>query len=277
MNVREWKSTLHNVWKKGVESVTPTPTVSKFDEKRILTPQEFVKAGDYLVRAFPTWEWAGGAPRKRQAFLPHNKQYLVTRKVPVRKLQGYDGEDQMVEGDDDQDEGWMTPALPQTGVTESVPTMTAEEDIPVMTEEPEQEAEDEGALPSRVQASTSEGIVQRRKYDLYISYDLYYQVPRFWLVGFSEDNQPLPADEIFEDVTHEHVRNTVTSEAHPHENFRAMSIHPCRHASVMKKLGDRMVASGKEFTVEHYLVVFLKFITSIIPTIEYDYTMSGSL
>lgn len=223
------------------------------------------------------WFRAGGAPRKRQAFLPHNKQYLVTRKVPVRKLQGYDGEDQMVEGDDDQDEGWMTPALPQTGVTESVPTMTAEEDIPVMTEESEQEAEDEGALPSRVQASTSEGIVQRRKYDLYISYDLYYQVPRFWLVGFSEDNQPLPADEIFEDVTHEHVRNTVTSEAHPHENFRAMSIHPCRHASVMKKLGDRMVASGKEFTVEHYLVVFLKFITSIIPTIEYDYTMSGSL
>ena len=31
----------------------------------------------------------------------------------------------------------------------------------------------------------------RRTYDLYISYDKFYQVPRFWLVGFSEAHLPL--------------------------------------------------------------------------------------
>ena len=29
-----------------------------------------------------------------------------------------------------------------------------------------------------------------------ISYDKYYQVPRFWLVGYDEDRQPLKASQV---------------------------------------------------------------------------------
>lgn len=42
----------------------------------------------------------------------------------------------------------------------------------------------------------------------------------------------------------------------------------------MKSLADALVRSGADFRVEHYLVLFLKFIASVLPTIQYDYTMS---
>ena len=38
-----------------------------------------------------------------------------------------------------------------------------------------------------------------------------------------------------------------------------------------------MMAVKGEPNVEHYLFVFLKFISSVIPTIEYDYTTSFAL
>jgi ubiquitin-like-conjugating enzyme ATG3 len=42
----------------------------------------------------------------------------------------------------------------------------------------------------------------------------------------------------------------------------------------MKKLADNMAEGGTPLAVEHYLVLFLKFIASVVPTIQYDYTMS---
>ena len=36
-----------------------------------------------------------------------------------------------------------------------------------------------------------DGIMRTRTYDLMITYDKYYQVPRFWLVGYDESRQPL--------------------------------------------------------------------------------------
>lgn len=40
------------------------------------------------------------------------------------------------------------------------------------------------------------GIKRTRTYDLYITYDQYYQVPRFWLVGFDEAKQPLTPQQV---------------------------------------------------------------------------------
>ena len=45
----------------------------------------------------------------------------------------------------------------------------------------------------------------------------------------------------------------------------------------MKKLLDSLSEGGKEPSVEHYLVIFLKFIASIVPTIDYDYTMAADI
>lgn len=88
-----------------------------------------------------------------------------------------------------------------------------------------------------------------RYYDLHMTWDKYYSVPRFWLVGHSMD-RTLSADEVFEDVSADHAGNTITWDRHPHEIYSAASIHPCRHASTMKKLGDLKVASGEEFLVD---------------------------
>ncbi|KAJ2818705.1 E2-like enzyme, partial [Coemansia sp. 'formosensis'] len=50
------------------------------------------------------------------------------------------------------------------------------------------------------------------------------------------------------------------------------------HAHVMKKIIERAVESGRrEIRVDQYLVIFLKFMSSVLPTIEYDYTMSSDI
>ena len=41
-------------------------------------------------------------------------------------------------------------------------------------------------------------IVSTRTYDLMITYDKYYQVPRFWLVGYDENRQPLKSSQVNE-------------------------------------------------------------------------------
>jgi len=257
------KNALYNAYKDTVERVTPTPTASKFEEKRILTPAEFVKAGDYLVRAFPSWAWAGGEVRKRKAYLPDDKQYLITRRVPSVTRAAEFGAVAEVGGGDDSEE-WATVGTAGSAQHTAADKREEGDDVVDIGDEPEDEV-----LPAS-SAST-------RKYDLYISYDKYYQVPRFWLVGYDEAGQPLTADQIYEDVSPVHARNTITWDEHPNERMRAASVHPCRHGEVMKKLGDVMQAGGKEFTVDHYLVIFLKFVASVMPTIEYDYTMAGGL
>lgn len=138
-----------------------------------------------------------------------------------------------------------------------------------------------------------------------------------WVI---KNGTPLTTPQIFQDVSASHAWKTVTIEPFPHSNMQAASVHPCRHASVMKKVIERMNAGvveeqrntrssgGKEggkrkwlmrkvtgsagddgkktvvadgmgegeeiegMRVDFYLVVFLKFIASIVPTIEVDST-----
>ena len=60
----------------------PVLRESKFVERGVLTPDEFVKAGDLLVYKCPTWEWCTADKNKLKSYLPGNKQYLVTRNIP---------------------------------------------------------------------------------------------------------------------------------------------------------------------------------------------------
>lgn len=115
--------------------------------------------------------------------------------------------------------------------------------------------------------------IPTRTYDLNITYDNYYRTPRLWLSGYDENNKPLTIEQMYDDISEEHAKKTVTFEAHPHIPGTPMaSIHPCRHAEVMKKLINMMADSGRELEVYNYLMIFLKFVQSVIPTIEYDYT-----
>lgn len=176
------------------------------------------------------------------------------------------------------------------------------------------------AISTILPSSGPSDVLQTRTYDLLISYDNYYHVPRVWLVGYGEDRTPLTQDEVLDDVISDYFthrdRKTVSVEDHPHHTAggKVVSIHPCRHAEVMKKLaavvgrsnngneeeegeeeggeqldgGTEASASatasaasargdGNDFRVEHYMVLFLKFISSVVPTIEYDFTMPAGM
>jgi hypothetical protein len=45
----------------------------------VLTPEEFVAAGDQLVYRCPTWRWETGDPARIRPYLPEDKQFLVTK------------------------------------------------------------------------------------------------------------------------------------------------------------------------------------------------------
>ncbi|KAG7257315.1 hypothetical protein CRUP_027242 [Coryphaenoides rupestris] len=72
---------------------------------------------------------------------------------------------------------------------------------------------------SKMDAGGEDAILQTRTYDLYITYDKYYQTPRLWLFGYDEvptpDRQPLTVDQMYEDISQDHVKKTVTIENHP--------------------------------------------------------------
>lgn len=42
----------------------------------------------------------------------------------------------------------------------------------------------------------------------------------------------------------------------------------------MKIMLENLTKGGREARVDQYLFIFLKFIQSVVPTIDYDYTMS---
>ncbi|KAJ2800917.1 E2-like enzyme, partial [Coemansia helicoidea] len=134
------------------------------------------------------------------------------------------------------------------------------------------------ATPAAAAGSDEDKILRTRTYDISITYDKYYQTPRVWLFGYDEQGKPLTARKIYEDISEDHAKKTVTTETHPHLAVQQASIHPCKHAHVMKKIIERAVESGRrEIRVDQYLVIFLKFMSSVLPTIEYDYTMSTDI
>ena len=66
-------------------------------------------------------------------------------------------------------------------------------------------------------------------------------------------------------------------ESHPHSGIKQASIHPCNHAKVMKTIIDTIVSNGGEPQVTQSIFVFLKFISRVVPTIQYDFTVDLEL
>ncbi|KAK9816311.1 hypothetical protein WJX74_009528 [Apatococcus lobatus] len=301
-----FKHALHSNFVKAYEAVTPHQSESNFKTTGKITNTEFEIAGDYLTRNCQSWTWEGGDHTKEKQFLPRDKQFLVTRGVPSLRraatLEDYSAADDMLKSDlSKEDEGWVaTKATGYAGKSRStrddadIPDLSGsglhhrgakakpiEDDIPDMNDLALQdEAADEATAPDtpRLRSTeTTSDLVKTRTYDLFITYDKYYSVPKFWLIGFDEDRQPLTTEQILKDVSEEHAKKTITVDPFPHGNFTAASIHPCKHSAVMKKMISMAAgsATSKELIVDHYLVLFLKFIASVIPTIEYDYTMAS--
>ncbi|KII69322.1 Ubiquitin-like-conjugating enzyme ATG3 [Thelohanellus kitauei] len=111
-----------------------------------------------------------------------------------------------------------------------------------------------------------------RTYNLYITYDNYYRVPRLWLMGYSENGNPLTVDETLQDISQDHANKSVALMLHPFLNIQIPSVHPCKHSSMMKNMLEMSAEDGKVVQVHQYLKIFLKFVQTVIPTMEYDYS-----
>ncbi|PYH76384.1 hypothetical protein BO82DRAFT_359198 [Aspergillus uvarum CBS 121591] len=213
-----------------------------------------------------------------------------------------------------------------------------EEEIPDM----EDEDDDEEAIIREPVGKSSGLSTPTRTYNLYITYSNFYRTPRLYLSGYLSPSEPLPPPLMMEDIVGDYKDKTVTLEDFPwfDGNVKMATVHPCRHASVMKTLLDRADAAlkirrekvraaaaaaqqkqqqetqaeglvdpvrglslhdatpkterhgGDEWEVlqhdhdeeqeeeeqfairvDQYLVVFLKFIASVTPGIEHDFTM----
>eukprot|EP00924_Labyrinthula_sp_SR-Ha-C_P009489 snap_masked-scaffold_2-processed-gene-25.30-mRNA-1 protein AED:0.03 eAED:0.03 QI:0/0.5/0.33/1/1/1/3/18/280 len=256
------------------ERLIPVLKESKFIEKGVLTPEEFVIAGNQLVRTSPTWKWynlESGDDKRLRDILPKEKQFLITKNVPCRKrvaelATDFDKqEENVVEKEKDE---WV----PLQNPVKRVET-TANNVEDAGTSYVDLDDLEEPDLASGLEQAhkADEDTLKTRTYDLFITYDKYYQTPRMWILGYNKDNSLLQPKQMLEDVMQDYTNKTVTLEKHPHLSSKISyaTIHPCRHASVMKKIMDRM----EKPTVEQYLFVFLKFLQSVIPTIEYDFTV----
>jgi len=264
----------------------------QFEAKGFITPEQFVAAGDMLTGKCRTWTWESACSEAKQfPYLPPDKQFLVTRRVPcVQRASAVEysvGDDLLVEGDDC-DSGWAVAdggtGAGQTSAEEIVDIDGAEaeeeeivdiddDDIPDLDDFDDVDnlvVEDD---PDAITAGDDDTILKTRTYDIYITYDQYFQSPRVYLQGYNEDQTPLEPTQIFEDIAADYVNKTTSIEEHPHLALRLAYIHPCRHAEVMKRFIDVMKSHGNTITPEMSLFLFLKFLSSVIPTIRYDFTM----
>jgi len=262
------KRSVYENYKKLFNTLHGVKTVSNFQQTGTLTPQEFVEAGDALVQKIPVWEWCGGegAPH-----LPPEKKYLVLRGASCfeRAPDQDEKEEEQVD-----EEGWVT-----THVGYVQKPKAAEGPKKEINWDDDDEDED---------AAADDGIVERkcRVYNVYLTYDVYYQTPRVYLMGYSETDhsKPLTKEEMMQDVYAANREKTVSVDPHPFLKAACISIHPCRHSETMKnalqRLKDRLDAAQEdvpeaervEFVFPTFLAlfVFLKFISSVVPTIEYD-------
>ena len=250
------------------EYFVPILENSEFLEKGVLTPDEFIYTGDKLTYLCKTWAWQSGTSKKQ--YLPDDKQFIIIKNVPCIKYQS-NGYKENEENEEDDLEGWQT--YEQENKQEDQIKLIDEMDLEEMEEDNHSFNIFTMSPDQYIKVTEEDNMIKTKSYDITITYDKYYRTPRVWINGYDENNQPLLPEVIIEDMSIDHSYQSITIENHPHLNIVCISIHPCNHSTVMKTMIDKYTDSGKEIKVEDYMFLFLKFISCIMPNINYDFTL----
>ena len=293
---------LHEIKKKSediISSIKPTLKKSKFYEEGKLTPEEFVEAGDFLTSKCPTWKWCAAKEDRYNKALPKDKQYLKTTVPSYKRASDYlknnATTEKIVDGD------WVDADLENktnkdvkkpaaidldAGEEKKKDIIVAggddddDDDFKIEGEEsaqPKKEGDDFEIVDEEEKEKSPEvDVVKTRTYDVTVTYDFYYCVPRMWLMGYNEKGLPLSDDEMKEDVMPEYRNKTCTIEPQTCTGIKNISVHPCRHSLLLKKMIQDFQNSGKKLEVHMSILLFLKFLQSVVPTVQYDFTMDIS-
>jgi len=278
---------------------------SKFYSDGVLTPEEFVLAGDFLVQKCPTWKWVGGknSKIKHVDYLPEEKQYLITNVPCPRRAQDYEKSTRTSEKINEDD--WIEPQtdiykrkekdnqpidfennennsngnnkliVDNTGISAGIEIEGMEIQAENNPNENNENANEQ--FDFEVVENDDDNVIRTRTYDVSVTYDYYYRVPRMWLTGYDENGIPLEDEKVKEDIMLEYIDKTVSIENHPHTSVNSISIHPCKHSILLLKMIENYENAGKKLEVHMSILLFLKFLHSVVPTIEYDFTMDINL
>ncbi len=250
------------------------PKKSQFISEGKLIPQEFIEAGDKLIQINPMWQWGTSVSEKLiNKYLPKSKQYMYADIKSWKRLKDIVHDDIITLTEKD---GFQVMDL-KVAETKTLDDKNFMDDADTV-KEPEEKViqldsdsdDDDYRKPEPVKKKKVNKDL--RNYRVYITYDMYYHTPRFWLSGVDYKSEPLTKEKIYEEIMPEYIEKTVTEEDHPHLGTPMIFIHPCRHADVIKTLANQAMKGGKNIKVEQYLFIFLKFISSVCPGLELDYT-----
>lgn len=274
-----------------VNSITKINNQDNFEKCGTITPNQFILSGDFLTDRCKTWTWESGEKNKQLSYLPSNKQFLMSRRCPcTNKINSIEYLKYIIESNINiNGDEWSIPNLNNT--SDNIPdledTILDLDNINIHSEnknniqyclnkeniyENDMSDDDFCIIEEDDKVVNDSNILKTRTYDIYITYDQYHQCPRVYLQGYSERDIILTAQQMYEDISVDHLYKTVSLEMHPHLPIYTLYIHPCRHAELMKKFITILRNSNNKIKVEHYLFLFLKFVSSIIPGVNYDFT-----
>lgn len=269
------KRSVYEFWKKTHNQFSGTRTESNFQQTGTLTAKEFIEAGDALCQKIPVWEWASGSPDV-QPYLPPEKKYLVFRGATCFERADNPEMDALA-GQGVEEDDWVAT---HPGYKPK-PKAQAQEKKEINWDD-----DDEEVIDDDDKAQTR----PCRLYDVYVVWDKYYQTPRVFLQGY-ENGKALSKEEMMQDVYAENREKTVSIDPHPYLDAPCISIHPCRHSETMRAIlehqRERLEAAQEGipesqkvpfiFPTYMALFAFLKFISSVVPTIQYDLAVDMEL
>ena len=266
-----FKKLLYKTYKNIAENVLPTLKKNDFSKTGLLTPKEFIIAGDYLVNKFPIWRWSSARKHKRVDYLPPDKQFLILKNIAYLDNQLMPNLKKTHK--DNFDNEWNIYKLSEFEEKNMI-----DSDYSDYSDSDESENSSQEKFTDDFK-DINKNTVSTKTYDVTITYDNYYRTPKIWFFGYTKIGMPMPYDKMLQDFSENHKKITVTVDKHPFLKVHCVNVHPCRHSDVMKSIikiknTNTNKMNKNKVLLEHYFIYFLKFVACIVPNMDFDFTIS---